>query len=376
MIYLYERMSQGREKYFSEFNLLRAFAIIAVISVHVSAYLSKMPELSFLTVTYMAVDVFSQFAVPLFIFISGFVLYNKYSDGVAIMPFYKKRFSSVLPQYLIFSSFYLAISFFGSIVLQKSIDFGFLDVVCQYLTGGCFYHLWFFVLIIQLYLLYPAIILVFSHFHTKGKSREFIILAYLVTVLWNGSNMEDYIFAGIITLFLGYVVYFILGMLVRSGYENLNFQLFSGKKQYLVSLLLFFGTLIGIFEVTQKVFEVSPFLSVSALDLSLHWLYSAITPLYYIAIIFLLLYIVRGIPVNRTPGSSILNRIASYSFGIYLVHAFVLYIAVLMFSRFGFDWTNLLFYPVMFSLTLVSSLYLVEFLRKVPHHELIIGHLR
>jgi surface polysaccharide O-acyltransferase-like enzyme len=369
-------MSYRRENYFSEFNVLRAFAILAVISIHVSAYLSKMPEITHLTMAYMAVDVFSQFAVPLFIFISGFVLYNKYPESVEITPFYKKRFSSVVPQYLVFSSFYLIISYFGSIALQKSIDFGYQNVICQYLTGGCFYHLWFFVVIIQLYLLYPAILPIFNHFTARGKSLELLILAYFITVLRNGSGIHELVLAGSATLFLGYVLYFILGMYVRSRYENLHLQPISGKKLYFALILLFIGTLSGIYEVTRKAFEFSLFPSASSLDLSLHWVYATITPLYYVAIIFLLLYLVRYIPVKSSLGFSVLNRIASYSFGIYLVHAFVLYIAVLLFSRFGFDWNDLLFYPVMFSLTLVSSLYIVEFLRKVPYHELIVGHSR
>ena len=55
-----------------------------------------------------ALSAFTFFGVPHFIFISGVVLYNKYNNGFSLSTFYKKRFNSVLPPYLVWSTFYVA----------------------------------------------------------------------------------------------------------------------------------------------------------------------------------------------------------------------------------------------------------------------------
>ena len=52
-------------RYFDEINILRAFAILAVISIHVSANFTKMDTINGLAALYMSIDVLSHFAVPL-----------------------------------------------------------------------------------------------------------------------------------------------------------------------------------------------------------------------------------------------------------------------------------------------------------------------
>jgi len=81
---------ENKVRYFDEINILRALAILAVISIHVSANFTKMDTINGLAALYMSIDVLSHFAVPLFIAISGFVLYNKYFDDIDIKRFYKK----------------------------------------------------------------------------------------------------------------------------------------------------------------------------------------------------------------------------------------------------------------------------------------------
>ena len=83
-------LMENKVRYFDEINILRAFAILAVISIHVSAYFTHMGTINGLAALYMSIDVLSHFAVPLFIAISGFVLYNKYFDDIDIKRFYKK----------------------------------------------------------------------------------------------------------------------------------------------------------------------------------------------------------------------------------------------------------------------------------------------
>lgn len=198
-----------KARYFEEIIVLRAFAILAVISIHVSAYFTYMSTLTALTVLYMSIDVFSSFAVPLFVFVSGFVLYNKYSGDIDLKSFYIKRLKSVLPQYLVFSTFYLGVTYIGGIVLDKSINLDVLHIVYRYLTGGCFYHLWFFVLILQLYLLYPAIVRLYNYCNARGRSFELLSVAFITGVIYNVLPIPDMFVSGVDTPILGVITKFV-----------------------------------------------------------------------------------------------------------------------------------------------------------------------
>ncbi|RNI14125.1 acyltransferase [Methanohalophilus sp. RSK] len=145
------------KSYFPEINYLRGFAILAVIAIHVSASFTKMEDIDSLALSYMTIDAFTHFAVPAFVFVSGFVLYNKYPQKTEWKAFYRKRLNSIVPQYFFVSSFYMIALFFGAKFLNKPINMDLISVLYRYLTGGAFYHLWFFVLIIQIYLVYPFI---------------------------------------------------------------------------------------------------------------------------------------------------------------------------------------------------------------------------
>lgn len=54
----------NRTQYFNEINILRAIAILAVISIHVSADFTRMSTINLLTTTYMAIDVFLSLRRP------------------------------------------------------------------------------------------------------------------------------------------------------------------------------------------------------------------------------------------------------------------------------------------------------------------------
>lgn len=82
----------------------RAIAVIEVIVFHVT----EVGLFSSALWTVTALSPFMFFGVPHFIFISGVVLYNKYNNGFSLPTFYKKRFNSVLPPYLVWSTFYVA----------------------------------------------------------------------------------------------------------------------------------------------------------------------------------------------------------------------------------------------------------------------------
>jgi len=361
-------------RYFEEINILRAFAILAVISIHVSANFTKMISINLLATAYMAIDELSQFAVPLFICISGFVLYNKYSGTIALKIFYEKRLLSLLPPYLVISTFYLVIPYIISIVLAKPVNLDIPYIVYQYATGGCYYHLWFFVLIIQFYLVYPAIIWVYRYYDSRDRSIDLLFGAFLVGFFYNVYPVSHVLWVD--PIFLRYLFYFVLGMVVRSRYEELTLKPLTITSLYCMSVPLLFGTIFGTFNLAQEffAFDKAKILPVSGAYWC--WLTAMITPLFFVVMFaFCLGLSLHIISRNRTT-FRLMEKIGHYSFGIYLVHAFVLYVIVLVFSSFGFDWNNWLFYPLTFCLTLFFSILSVEVIQKLPYCRFIIGSTR
>lgn len=364
----------NRVRYFDEINILRAFATLAVISIHVSGDFSKISTINFLMTGYMAVKSFSSFAVPLFICISGFVLYNKYSGKIALKNFYEKRLVSIIPPYIFFSTFYLGIPYIISIILAKPVNLDIPHIAYQYITGGCSYHLWFFVLIIQFYFLYPAIIRMYRYCDSRGRTPELLFATFLV-----GFFCNVYPIPGewrVALMFLGYLFYFILGMIVRSKYDELLLKPLSKTSLYCMSVPLLCGTIFGTFNFAQEFYKFDTTQIQPVAGPYWGWLTAMVTPIFCVIMFVFCLEISLRIVSRKGVGFRLLEIIGHYSFGIYLVHAFILYVIVLVFSQFGFDWNNWLFYPLAFCLTLILSILSVEVIQQFPYSKNIIGSTR
>lgn len=359
-------MQNIEPKYFPEINYLRGFAILSVISIHTSAYFIKMTSINLLTIFYIIVDVFSHFAVPAFMFISGFVLYNKYYKSFDYQKFYVKRLQFVIPQYLIISTFYIIVSYYNAKIIGKPIEWNYLSMLYIYLTGEAFYHLWFFVLLIQIYILYPYILKIYGYFQSKHKLELFLIITFISSTVYN-SFTDIPLLLGKITLFNGYIFYFVFGMFTRNNYEILKSILFKRSGVFFSSIILFVGTFLSTMDYANSYFSYGLFGSSSITKLSLN----AISIIYFTVIIVIGLYL--SIYLSNLSQLKSIDRIGSYSFGIYLIHAIILYIIVFLLSKVNFDWNNLLFYPLTFFLTLILSLFSVKIIRLFPKSEYIIG---
>lgn len=132
-----------------EFDLLRALATLTVIGIHVTAayvYTSMWGCLA---------NQFARFAVPFFMIMSGFLLCHAdlHSQSFSTSDFYRRRFGKVLWPYFLWSLFYSCLAGIISANLMSTL----LQLPIQLLWGTAYYHLYFVVIIIQLYLLYPLL---------------------------------------------------------------------------------------------------------------------------------------------------------------------------------------------------------------------------
>jgi probable poly-beta-1,6-N-acetyl-D-glucosamine export protein len=362
-------------EYFSEIVYLRAIAILAVISIHVSAFFTEMNSINFLTLLYMSIDTVSHFAVPLFVCISGFVLYNKYRESYSLKIFYKKRFLSVVPQYTFFTIFSFLYLYIGQIYFGREWTFEAIDIIYKYFTGTAFLYLSFFVLIIQLYFIYPVIETFFTKSVKVHKIFEFMILLLIVQILYQIFFIENLFLIGSVTMFLPYLFYFVLGMYVNSQYIQYKNMVKTLKNSFILYFALLLATVLGIGRWSITYFESN--LNPQLIQIY-NWVFDVISPFYYIVIFVFCLYLALIISnMNPNIGIKFLQKIGNYSFGIYLIHGFILFtLVIVIFPKFGFNANNWLFYPVVFALVLSLSLLFVYFMNKVPYHEYVIGNVR
>jgi membrane-bound acyltransferase YfiQ involved in biofilm formation len=98
---------------------------------------------------------FARFAVPLFIIMSGFLLCHTdlSRQSSSMKGFYRRRFGKILWPYFLWSLFYCCLT--G--IIGRNFSAAILQFPSQLLWGNAYYHLYFVVIIIQLYILYPLL---------------------------------------------------------------------------------------------------------------------------------------------------------------------------------------------------------------------------
>ena len=92
--------SIARKKMFTTMSstlLLRGFVVLGVMLMHTTWYFNSAQQRSWVTISEMLLDIISLFAVPLVMFVSGYVFtsHNRHADYYKL-SFFRKMFFSVL----------------------------------------------------------------------------------------------------------------------------------------------------------------------------------------------------------------------------------------------------------------------------------------
>lgn len=360
--------SNYKETKIKEIELLRGFAILGVISVHVSAYFTEMHHVNFLVILSIIVDVFSHFAVPLFIFISGYILSFKYNGFFSEKLFYRKRAKSLLPQYFIFSILYLLLR----IYLEKSLAFSLKNIVYKIITASSYYHLWYFGLIVQLYLLYPYI----NRALTRGNIKFFLILAFIVQEFWLISTdiFSNYCPSTFFLkfrsyFFISHIFYFFLGIYVCQNYSNVRYWIRNFKIKIIFIEFTLLTSLISYFWI--KGTSEYGYCDIPPCYFLIPHLFDST---YYSLCIFIISMVSLYISNTKSWFSNIISSLGNYSFGIYLIHPMYIFLIYnLIFTKITLNPTNFLFYPLLYILTIVLSYISVYSISYLPKSEIIIG---
>jgi peptidoglycan/LPS O-acetylase OafA/YrhL len=231
-------MGTIKKEHIKEINIFRAISILAVIMIHAtSESIGKINKQSLYYPIYNGLNIFSSFAVPTFIFLSGLVMFYTYYDRAltreTLLRFYKKRLLYIFLPYVTISTLYYAIKLSLN-TADLTFAVGLKQYAYQLLTGSTYAHLYFMLLIIQFYLVFPFLLVLAK---CKGMSRFMFIIGVILQwgYIFLNSEVIQYmtdipeILHKRASLFPTYLAYYLLGATIGIYYSQFKKWFLEGQ---------------------------------------------------------------------------------------------------------------------------------------------------
>jgi surface polysaccharide O-acyltransferase-like enzyme len=365
--------NQSTKTRINKLDFLRAFAVLAVIMIHTVAKIDQIKSLNSLVFVNVFIDVASHFAVPVFIIVSGIVLSYNYYEHINYKSYYIKRFFSIIPQFLFFSLFYLIVS--NLILDQRSPSI--LKVIYRIFTGRASYHLWFFIILIQFYLVYPLLIKLYIIFSSRHRLRTFIIMSFLIQILYYFISNYLYTEYDQILLrlfdyyirhaFLSYIFYFVIGIYFGRNLDSMKNYINNANNNNLYFLLILSNVIIYLIRIKEM---ETPGYEIDKLSLLPS---EIIEPLQYILSFILLWKIASKLIERNDLVTSLLKDIGKFSFGIYLIHVFFIMVLIRILEPLNITYSDWIFYPIIFFCVSALSYLTCKIISYIPFSYYIIG---
>lgn len=296
-----------------ELELVRAIAIIAVLIIHITAQGTvEIPLGSRSQIVYLVINKLSNFAVPVFVMISAMVLFYRYAgqwDGRMVLRFYAKRIKFIVIPYLLWAFFYYIFYQWLPSQTWAAVNLDWLRFADALRWGQTGYHLYFIILILQFYLLFPLWMTGVEKW--PWFRRHFLKLAigfqiaFYCYQLWAGP------FERPATLFGTYTGLFAIGAAIGLNYESFR------KSFHHIWWILLIAVLSGY--TYALVFVLRQF----SIDFGLIAL-EVLLNVYSLTIFMSLLWIAYRLLQDTPRFSRWLTSIGTAAFGIYFMHPAIL----------------------------------------------------
>lgn len=288
----------------TSYDLLRIFAALAVIMIHVSGGYINNHEIGLTNHLLMVMlNTVSRFSVPCFFMLSGaFVLNNDKNANARY--FYGKSIISVGILTVIFTLFYSAYGLAkGALSVINGVPYTLLiPILWDIFRGRSAYHMWYMSVLLVLYLAVPYIVRTRKSISNKALCTSAVVIlllgclnAYTSTyeIVWSVGNVFNY---------LGF---FLLGCCIKRNVKKTN--------NAVAAICIVAGLLIGL--VAGYLQHVIIWQNATQIDnlLKLNTYHNAFT----VVESLLLFY---GVVKMRIHRCSVVERVAGYTFFIYLIH--------------------------------------------------------
>lgn len=318
-----------------EIELLRAVSFLAIVMQHTLAcfmYSSGIGQGAAITSAFLLL--FIRYGVPVFIFITGMVLfYNHGEEDLHYGRFIEKRFSQVFLPYFLWTLIYFVWISLISGVSASSMASVLSRIAQMTLKGDSFYHLWFMVMILQFYLLFPLLRTLVSKF--KKHPVRFMIACFLfyVLYLWVYNYLVPVIYPSVHSpvlkgildyrdrIFLSWFFYFLLGGFAGLYVDKWRAFLRRINKVNLLVFCLSFAYIMYLMIKSGHPVATAGYMINYQLTLPL-----GMTMIIYLSSsMFLFYYLTELIQSKCSKLADRLKWVGRYSYGGYFIHPFVLF---------------------------------------------------
>ncbi|WP_285516899.1 acyltransferase [Thermolongibacillus altinsuensis] len=351
--------------------MARVYAMFAVLFVHVTSLgFAKTSPDSFVFPFYVLLNVLGKIGVPTFLLLSSLVLfytyYEKPINRVTIQKFYKNRLLYILVPYLSFSVIYFFVKFFLDhapvsfndfiIQLSKSIAF-----------GTAYTHLYFIVILLQFYLIFPFLLWLFQRYPFFRKHA--IWIGILVQFLWVYTNMNYLQTPRKASILFSYASFCLTGAYLAIYYERIYNWIKDIKRSihYIVVNFILFGFVWGIY--SFLIYDIqTKRLIVSSLVHEVFW-----SGFGLISATFILTLSILSYEQISSKSKKHFLELGELSFGIFMIHPLILLVMRQLLSSgspFVFHSWQIISAVVMY----FASYYIVKWiLLYVPHSWILFG---
>jgi surface polysaccharide O-acyltransferase-like enzyme len=358
----------------------KAICMLAVLFIHTTSVATRigLDGLSLYMITFVNRGL--QWAVPAFIMISAFIhiyLYmNRDITSIRWLEFFRKRLLTILIPYLVFSILYFLyrewtvsqyITYFDAIK-------GFIKKI---ITGKAYFHLYFVIIITQFYLIFPILLKAVQKWRWLLRHALWlgVVIHVLLTgahLLWNWRQTDSFIVEFLYKL-SPYIIYIAVGVWLAGAYDRIKSS-FSAPFANVQHKIQFFAFTLWL--VLSCIAFV--WLHLNSSNFNSDWVPYIREVSYQLFIIPAIIFILYASffleNIRHQQWTTWIYGIGIRSFGIYLIHPFIL-----IFYR---EWIpapgNTVMYAgwlvVCFAVATVLSYAIVELLyRKVKVHPYLIG---
>jgi Uncharacterized protein conserved in bacteria len=325
------------------FEVLRFWACIAVITIHVTAYVVVNRGLTFTNDWWIAIflNSASRWAVPVFIMISGALLLEK--DRKVNLIY---RLIRIIIPIVFWGVFFYLLNL---LVIGRLKAFSTHDLVSELLKGTTSYHMWYLYMLLGLYLILP-IIKVFINYSSKKSIEYFLFLCFVLSgilpllLMYRGIEMN--LKASMAVWAVGY---FVLGYYLST--YKLNSLLEKGI--YFIGVISIFVAIYGTIQINDGVNFNEFFFrsgSITCIPMSLA------------------VFLLGKNFLNKK--NDIIEMLSINTFGIYLIHPCIL--TLLKKNLLGIDLFNIfgnaiLDIPIAIYLIFIVSCLITMLLRKIKY---------
>jgi surface polysaccharide O-acyltransferase-like enzyme len=318
-----------------EIEHLRAISFLAIVMQHTLACFMYNPGIGQgAAATSAFLLLFIRYGVPVFIFITGMVLfYNHGEEDLHYGRFIEKRFSQIFLPYFLWTLIYFVWISLISGVPASSMASVLSRIAWMTLKGDSFYHLWFIVMILQFYLLFPLLRSLVIKF--KEHPYTFMVVGFLLYVLylWFYNYLvpvfypavQSPILKGLLDyrdrLFLSWFFYFLLGGFAGLYVDKWRAWLQKISKANLLVFGLSFAYIMYLMIKSGHPGAAAGYVINYQITLPL----GMTMIVYLVSSLFLFYYLTELLQSKCTRLAGRLKWVGRYSFGGYFIHPFVLF---------------------------------------------------